>query len=78
MVTTAQVSPKTPVIEESRALPPQRWLSVAGAATYTSLSKKAILKAIRQGEIPRRKIGRRFFLDARALDEWLEGEKVRQ
>ena len=78
MTTAPQVSPKTPVIDEARVLPPQRWLSVAMAAKYSSLSTKAILKAIRKGEIPRRKVGRRFILDARCIDEWLEGEKVRQ
>ena len=56
----------------------QRWLTVALAAKYTSLSTKAIRLAIQKGEIPRRKVGRKFIVDARALDEWLTGELIAQ
>lgn len=57
---------------------PQRWLTVPVAARYCSLNAKAIRTAIKKGEIPRRKIGKSLVVDARALDEWLEGDKVRQ
>ena len=57
---------------------PQRWLNLAMAARYSSTNTKAIRRAIAKGEIPRRKIGKSFVIDARALDSWLEGEKVRQ
>jgi len=57
---------------------PQRWLTVAVAARYCSLNAKAIRTAIRKGELSRRKIGKAFILDARELDEWLEGERVPQ
>lgn len=56
----------------------QRWLTVALAAKYSSLSTKAIRLAIQKGELPRRKVGRRFIVDARAIDEWLTGETVVQ
>ena len=57
---------------------PQRWLTVAVAARYCSLNPKAIRTAIQKGELPRRKIGKAFIIDSRALDEWLTGEKVPQ
>jgi excisionase family DNA binding protein len=69
---------KAPAIRPCVDYGPQRWLNLATAARYCSLNAKAIRTAIRRGEIPRRKIGKAFVIDARALDEWLEGEKVRQ
>jgi excisionase family DNA binding protein len=77
----AKVSAPVALAPEVRACVdygPQRWLTVAVAARYCSLNAKAIRTAIQKGEIPRRKIGKSFVIDTHALDQWLEGEKVRQ
>jgi excisionase family DNA binding protein len=76
-VTTPKLPAKTPIIGEVRPLE-RRWVDVAGAAAYTSLSRTAIFKAIRSGQIPAKKIGRRFVIDVRVLDDWLTGEYIRQ
>jgi len=77
MATVEHLPANTPVIDEVRAIP-RRWLSVKGAAAYSTLPEKAIRTAIQRAELSRRKIGKRFVIDVRELDDWLTGEKVRQ
>ncbi len=75
----ARVSaPVAPEVRPCVDYGPQRWLTVAVAARYCSLNATRIRAAIKKGELSRRKIGKAFILDVRELDDWLEGEKVRQ
>jgi excisionase family DNA binding protein len=49
-------------------------LNVARAAKYVGTSGPTLLKILKSGEIPHRRVGRRVFIARAALDKWLEGE----
>ena len=56
----------------------KRWLSPAQAAEYVGTTERAIRSAIDDGALPFSPIGKRFVLDARALDAWVEGLQKRK
>ncbi|MDR1185908.1 MAG: helix-turn-helix domain-containing protein [Bifidobacteriaceae bacterium] len=46
----------------------RRYFDVAEASAYTGLSQKSVRDAIRYGEIPAKRIGRRLLIDRFAID----------
>ncbi len=50
------------------------WLTAGEAASYLGLpSRRALYMAIRRGQVPVHRLGRRMRFDARELDESLRG-----
>lgn len=48
--------------------------SAEEAARYIGVSKPIMLAALSRGEIPARRIGRRWIISRAAVDRWLAGE----
>jgi excisionase family DNA binding protein len=58
------------------AYSPQRWLTASEAAGYLGLpSRRALYMAIRRGQVPVHRLGRRMRFDPRELDQALGGRK---
>ncbi len=54
------------------------WLTAGEAASYLGLpSRRALYMAIRRGQVPVHRLGRRMRFDARELDEALRGRGPR-
>ncbi len=54
------------------------WLTAGEAAMYLGLpSRRALYMAIRRGQVPVHRLGRRMRFDARELDEALRGRGPR-
>ena len=52
--------------------PLSRWLPADAAAAYLGFSsRKALYQAVRRGQIPGHRIGRRLRFDPAELDRWL-------
>ena len=54
---------------------PKRWLTVAQAAEYLSVTKYTIRDAVWSGTLPYLRAGKRFVFDRLDLDEWAEMRK---
>ncbi len=50
-----------------------RWLRIERAADYVSVTVTAMKAVVRRGDIPHVKVGRRYLIDRRAIDSYLEG-----
>jgi excisionase family DNA binding protein len=50
-----------------------RWLRIEQAADYISVTITAMKAVVRKGDIPHIKVGRRYLIDRRAIDAYLEG-----
>jgi len=50
-----------------------RWLRIEQAADYVSVTVTAMKAVVRRGDIPHVKVGRRYLIDRRAIDSYLEG-----
>ena len=50
-----------------------RWLRIEQAADYVSVTVTAMKAVVRKGDIPHVKAGRRYLIDRRAIDSYLEG-----
>jgi excisionase family DNA binding protein len=55
-----------------------RWLRIEQAADYVSVTLTAMKKLVREGDIPHVKAGRRYLIDRRAIDAYLEGLQKEQ
>ncbi len=53
---------------------PERMNAVQGAE-YVGVSKPTMLRALATGQIPGRRLGRRWVLDRRVLDRWLQANE---
>src|SRR5262245_18506248 len=72
-----KVSEQPTVVEPAQILP--RWLSVKGAALYSSLSEKSIRNLISAGKLPaRRAVRGRLLIDRFALDALFTAETGRR
>ncbi len=61
-----------------RAVRTVGWLTAGEAASYLGLpSRRALYMAIRRGQVPVHRLGRRMRFDARELDEALRGRGPR-
>jgi excisionase family DNA binding protein len=49
-----------------------RWLRIEQAAEYVSVTVTAIKAVVRKGVIPHVRFGRRYLIDRRAIDAYLE------
>lgn len=65
-------------IVEQRGARVAGWLTADEAATYLGFpSRRALYMAIRRGQVPVHRLGRRMRFDARELDEALRGRGSR-
>ena len=65
-------------ILEQRGFRGGGWLTAKQAAVYLGLpSRRALYMAIRRGQVPVHRLGRRMRFDARELDEALRGRGPR-
>lgn len=65
-------------VQDQRGFRGAVWLTAAEAATYLGLpSRRALYMAIRRGQVPVHRLGRRMRFDARELDEALRGRGPR-
>ncbi len=65
-------------VPEHRAVRAAGWLTADEAAGYLGLpSRRALYMAIRRGQVPVHRLGRRMRFDARELDEALRGSGPR-
>jgi excisionase family DNA binding protein len=55
------------------ALYEKRWMRIEEAAEYLGVTLTAMKAAVRNGEIPHVLFGRRYIIDRRAIDAYLEG-----
>ena len=63
---------------EQRGVRAAGWLTAAEAAYYLGFpSRRALYMAIRRGQVPVHRLGRRMRFDARELDESLRGRGPR-
>ena len=53
-----------------------RWLDLAGAARYTSMSKKTLMKHIGAGEIYASRKGGKWYVDKESIDAFHMGSSV--
>ena len=53
---------------------PKAVMTIAEVATYLGTSFVTVKKLMKQGELPYRNVGRRYFLSKEAVDRWLQGE----
>ena len=65
-------------VQEHRAVRGAGWLTADEAARYLGLpSRRALYMAIRRGQVPVHRLGRRMRFDARELDAALRGRGPR-
>ena len=53
-----------------------RYLTIAGAASYTTLSARTLRRAIAAGELVAHRVGRRAVLSVEDLDRWIAGHRI--
>jgi len=63
--------PSTPSADSQTSGLPSTYRSVAELATDIGLSERSTRSALRRGEIPHIRVGRRFILPRAAIAEWL-------
>jgi excisionase family DNA binding protein len=69
---TGHEAPK-PTLERRRP----RWLTTDQAAHYLGFpSRKALYQAVRRGQVPGHRIGRRLRFDAAELDLWINRSRT--
>jgi excisionase family DNA binding protein len=54
----------------------KRVLTVAEAADYLKIGINLTYRLVKSGEIPSRRLGRRWIIPGRLLDEWLNKPKA--
>ena len=64
------------VRRELMALLDDQVLDVEGTAQFLGVSPNTVYEYAGRGEIPHRRIGRRFLFSRAALVEWLRGEPL--
>ena len=47
----------------------QRYLSVREAVAYTGLGEKSVREAVRRGDLPAKRVGRRLLIDKDGIDQ---------
>lgn len=68
----------TGALVERRSVRPSGWLTADEAAGYLGLpSRRALYMAIRRGQVPVHRLGRRMRFNAHELDEALRGRGPR-
>ena len=55
----------------------RRWLSLAEATQYVSLSDKTIMKYVNAGVIYGTRKGGKWLIDRASIDTWLEEDKIK-
>lgn len=50
-------------------------LNTVEAAEYLGISRNLLTKAMQDGTIPARRVGDRWLISRRVLDDWLRGEQ---
>lgn len=76
---TARFSPVVPNAKlafpaESATAPVRQTFTLAEAAAYVGVSESLLKRLFEKGEIPGRKLERRYVFLKSKLDKWLEGE----
>ena len=52
--------------------PPENWLTAQEAARYLALTRKALYEAVRRGEVPAHRLGRRLRFNREELDSAIQ------
>lgn len=71
---TALVDAVRTEVERQLAERPVGWLDVVGAATYLSMTEKAVRDAERKRGLPAHRVGARLYFSPSELDQWVRGE----
>ncbi len=53
---------------------PKAVMTIAEVATYLGTTFVTVKKLMKQGELPYRNVGRRYFFSKEAVDRWLQGK----
>lgn len=53
-----------------------RYLDVAGAAAYLSLTENAVRHMVKRHDIPFHKVGKRVRFDIQDLDLWMRRQRI--